>query len=65
MDKAAPPIQISEMRKAYFFGAQHLFASVLNMLDPGSDPTDKDLRRMDLLEQELKAFVAEMQHSKN
>jgi hypothetical protein len=65
MPKSAPAIQIAEMRKAYFLGAQHVFASVITMLDPGSEPTDKDLRRMDLLHRELKRFVDEMQQSKN
>lgn len=65
MHKAAPPVQIAEMRKAYFLGAQHLFASVLNMLDPGSEPTDRDLRRMGSLHRELEAFVAEMRQPNN
>lgn len=52
----APEQQLSDMRKAYMLGAQHLFASIMGILDPGKDPTDKDLRRMDLIHQELEAF---------
>jgi hypothetical protein len=65
MDKKAPPMQIEEMRKAYFLGAQHLFASVLNMLGPGSEPTEKEMRRMDLLRHEMERFVLEMRRSNN
>jgi len=36
MLKDASDIQRSEMRKAYFFGAQHLFASIMNILEPGT-----------------------------
>lgn len=53
----APKIQLEEMRNAFFAGAQHLFASIMAILDPGSEPTDKDLERMDLIDRELKAFI--------
>ncbi len=52
-------LQRSECRKAFFFGAQHLFASLLGMLDPGTDATDLDLERMDKLDKELRAFLKE------
>lgn len=55
-----PEIQVSEMRKAYFFGAQHLFASMMSVLDDGAEPTEQDLRRLDLIDKELKAFIDEM-----
>lgn len=53
----APKVQLEEMRNAFFAGAQHLFASIMIILDPGADPTDKDLERMDLIDRELKAFI--------
>jgi hypothetical protein len=53
----APAIQIEEMRNAFFAGAQHLFSSIMTILDPGAEPTDKDLERMDLIDRELKAFI--------
>lgn len=56
----ASPLQKLEMRKAYFAGAQHLFASIIATLDPGSEATEKDLRRMDLIHQELKNYVASL-----
>jgi len=53
----APASQIEEMRNAFFAGAQHLFASMLDVLDEGSEPTAKDLERMDLIDRELKKFI--------
>jgi hypothetical protein len=53
----APPLQLQEMRMAFFAGAQHLLGSIMAILDPGEEPTDKDMERMDLIQRELKAFV--------
>lgn len=54
--KNAPEEQVREMRKAYMLGAQHLFASIMGILDPGTEPTDRDLKRMDLIHEELESF---------
>lgn len=59
--KDAPPIQLEEMRRAFFAGAMHLFASVLNFLEPGTEPTEKDMNRMTLLSDELNRFQKEFQ----
>ena len=56
----APPVQVKEMRKAFMAGAQHLFASILSIMDPEDEPTEADLRRMDLINAELKAYVEEL-----
>lgn len=56
LPKNVSQVQHDEMRKAFFAGAQHLFASMMNILDPGSEPTDRDLRRMDQIHQELEIF---------
>jgi hypothetical protein len=53
----APTIQIDEMRGAFFAGAQHLFGTILSILDPGAEPTEADLRRMDLIKSELDEFI--------
>ncbi len=53
----APKVQLEEMRNAFFAGAQHLFSSIMTILDPGAEPTDKDLERMDAIDRELKAFI--------
>lgn len=55
----APTDQLREMRTAFFGGAQHLFGSIMTVLEPGEEPTDKDLQRMDLIDKELKAFIAD------
>lgn len=63
----APQIQVNEMRMAYFAGAQHLFGSIMDILEPGdTEPTEKDLRRMDAISRELNAFVEEfkLRHAK-
>lgn len=52
-------IQKNECRKAFFFGAQHLFASVLGMLSPEEDATDLDVERMEKLDSELRKFLTE------
>lgn len=51
--KNAPPVQLSETQMAFMAGAEHLWSSIMNILDPGQEPTDADLRRMDLIEREL------------
>ena len=53
-------VQIKEMRKAFFAGAQHLYASILSFLEPGTDETPNDMRRMELLDKELRQFVQEL-----
>ena len=52
----APAIQLREMRKAFFMGAQHLFASLMGIMEPGEEPTEKDMDRMGLIAKELEAF---------
>lgn len=51
--KDAPPLQLSEMRLAFMAGAEHVFSSIMNMLDPEDEPTEADLRRMDMIHKEL------------
>lgn len=53
-------VQRNECRKAFFFGAQHLFASVIGMLSPESEPSDLDVERMSKLDAELRAFLEEI-----
>jgi hypothetical protein len=50
-------LQLREMRMAFFAGAQHLFVSIMAILEPDAEPTDNDLRRMDLIEKELERFI--------
>ena len=55
----APAVQLEEMRTAFFAGAQHMFSSVLRVLDPGDEPTEADLTRMDKIDAELRQFIRE------
>lgn len=56
-----PQAQIDGMRMAFMAGAQHLFSSIMVVMDPEEEPTDADMHRMDLIDQELRTFVAEME----
>lgn len=51
--KDAPPVQLVETQLAFMAGAEHVWSSVLNMLDPDDEPTADDIRRMDLIQREL------------
>ena len=48
------------MRKSFFMGAEHVWASIMGILDPGAEPTEKDMRRMSLIHDELEAFRKEV-----
>jgi hypothetical protein len=52
--------QLREMRMAFFAGAQHLFGSIMTILDPEAEPTEADLKRMESINDELNKFLAEM-----
>jgi len=60
----AMEVQRRDMRKAYYLGAQHLWASLMNILEPGAEPTAKDEQRMQLIDDELKAFVDEIKQER-
>lgn len=57
--KNASATQVSEMRKAFFAGAQHLFSSIICVLDGGQEATGADLRRMTRIHEELEQFLHE------
>lgn len=57
----APTEQLEQLRQTFFAGAQHLYTSILRVLDPGDEPTDADLSRMGLIDAELKAFIEDFQ----
>ena len=59
MSPAAPQVQVDEMRNAFFAGAQHLFHSIMGILDPGAEPTEADLSRMTMIDVELRSFLEE------
>lgn len=54
----ASPTQLEEMRNAFFAGAQHLFSSIMTVLDPeGEEPTEADMLRMAMIQNELDNFI--------
>jgi hypothetical protein len=57
LPKDAPPIQISECRRAFYAGAEGLLSEILEMLSPGLEPTDDDLSKMHQIHGELKDFA--------
>lgn len=55
----APAVQVGEMRMAFFAGAAHLFSSIMIILEPDAEPTENDLKRMNLIHKELRKFEHE------
>lgn len=54
--KDAPQIQVDEMRLAYMAGAQHLWASIMSVLDPGPGETPGDMMCMAKIQAELDSW---------
>ena len=61
LNKETPQSVEDELHMAFMAGAQHLFSSIMTILSPGEEITDKDLKVMDLISQELDAYSAELQ----
>ena len=60
----APAEQVEALRLAFFAGAQHLWGSIFSVLDSGSEPTERDLRRMDIINRELQEFIKNFKREK-
>lgn len=56
LPKDAGEVQIRETRQAFYGGAAILFEAIMRTLDPGSEPTDADMRRMSDIQKELDEF---------
>lgn len=56
--KDAPPIQTREMRLAFMAGAEFVFQSIMSTLDPGENPTDDDMKRVEVIHDEIQAWRA-------
>jgi hypothetical protein len=54
--KIPPHEARDDLHEAFLAGAEHLFASIVNMLDPEAEPTEADLERMNLMFEELEPF---------
>jgi hypothetical protein len=57
MASDAPDVQVLECKMAFFAGAQHLYTTMMRVMDEGEEPTDADLSRMELIHEELQQFV--------
>jgi hypothetical protein len=57
----APAEQLHDMRATFFAGAQHLFGSMMGMLDPDEEPTAADMERMNKIDAELRQFIEEFE----
>ena len=51
--------QLENARMAFFAGAQHLYGSLISVLDPGAEPTANDLIMMEKIHNELEAWKKE------
>lgn len=56
----APAAQHDGMRYAFYAGAYDLFRTLMAILDPGTEPTARDLAQMTALDDELEAWRAEV-----
>ncbi len=56
----APPVQIQECRRAFYAGAAALFETLMAGLEPGTDPTPRDLTLVDGLADELRTMVLDV-----
>lgn len=55
--KNASLIQLQECRRAFYAGAQALLHTVLNLLEPCTEPTDADVAMLGRIEEELLKFA--------
>lgn len=60
MHPNSPAIQIQECRRAFMMGAAHIFFSLMTAMDEGTEPTEGDLKKMELIQKELEVFNEEM-----
>lgn len=51
---------VGTARMLYMAGAQHLFASLMAVMDPGGEPTAADMRRISLIAAELQAVEPQL-----
>lgn len=53
-----PAAQEEDLRNTFFAGAQHLFSSIMHVLDSGIEPTETDLNRLTLINNKLNEFLS-------
>lgn len=52
----AGPVQLKETKNDFYAGCVALYTEIMSMLDTGKEATEGDFRRMQLIDEELKAF---------
>lgn len=57
----ASTVQLEDMRRAFFAGAQHLWGSIFSILDEDDDVSANDENRMSLINKELGDFIKEIE----
>jgi hypothetical protein len=57
MHDNSPQIQLDQCRQAFFAGAQHLFGSMMSIMDEDREPTQADMIRMGQISDELDRFI--------
>ena len=57
-----PPggVQWVESRRCFFAGAATVFEAIVRIMEPGSEPTEADLARMDRLHGELQRWSEDL-----
>jgi hypothetical protein len=57
-------VQITETRRAFYAGASGLYVAIMNILEPGTEATEKDLEVMAGIHQEFIDFSEEIKKGK-
>lgn len=57
LPQSASQAQRDDMEIAFFAGAQHLFGTMISIMEEGEEPTEKDMNRMDQINAELNRFA--------
>jgi hypothetical protein len=52
--------QINAMKLAFYLGCQHLYSSLVTGLDEDKEPTEEDMKKMELIHKELDVFDKEL-----
>lgn len=64
LPQSAGLVQVQETRRAFYAGGAALFHVIVNELDPGDEPTEADLKKMDALKEEFDQFARDLADGK-
>jgi hypothetical protein len=56
----APDSHVAMLRRAFYFGADHLFCSIMTIVEGHERPTEQDLGRVSAIHRELERFRRQM-----